>query len=78
MILDARQTAITIGTQRSGNMTNKEKFINVFKQEPDDTICPVYCSSNGKSCPFYCGFRTYGRCEAGDWWNMEYKAESEE
>lgn len=58
-------------------MTNKEKFIKVFNQEPDDTICPIYCSSNGKECPFYRGFHTYGSCEAGDWWNMECKAESE-
>lgn len=62
-------------------MTNKEKFIEVFNQEPDDTICPVYCSSNDKECPFYCGFHTYGGCEAGDWWNGYYeepcKAETE-
>ena len=54
-------------------MTNKEKFIEVFNQEPDDTMCPVYCSSNGKRCSYFGN----GWCEAGDWWNMEYKAEME-
>ena len=53
-------------------MTNKEKFIEVFNQEPDDTVCPIFCSSSGKKCPLYGSFK-YGRCEAGDWWNGEYK-----
>ncbi len=56
-------------------MTNKEKFIDIFKQEPDDTICPVYCSddTDGSKCPYL----KSSWCEAGDWWNMEYKAETE-
>ena len=55
-------------------MTNKEKFIEIFKQEPDDTICPVFCSEvDDSTCPYL----KSSWCEPGDWWDMEYKDESE-
>lgn len=49
-------------------MTNKEKFIEIFGGTPDDTICPIYCSSES-NCPCF----EQQHCEAGDWWKEEYK-----
>ena len=56
-------------------MTNKEKFIEIFKQAPDDTICPVFCSEDayGSDCPYL----KSSWCEAGDWWDKESKADTE-
>ena len=54
-------------------MTNKEKFMEVFNQEPDDTVCPIYCSMSDKKCPnFNKNHNNAWSCEAGDWWKVEY------
>lgn len=53
-------------------MTNLEKFKEVFKGNPNKETCPIYCATK-EDCPY-----RYTNCWAGDWWNMEYKTESEE
>lgn len=55
-------------------MTNKEKFIEVFGFEPDDSVCPIYCSSDYKgNCKYFRSKLTFSSCTSGDWWGIKYE-----
>jgi hypothetical protein len=49
-------------------MTNKDKFMQVFGEEPDTDVCPVGCRTD---CP--CFSKCKGSGNGRDWWNSEYK-----
>ena len=56
-------------------MTNKEKFIEVFKVIPDTTFFNLECANSMGSieCKNCSHYNLY-RCNCSDWWNEEYKS----
>jgi len=48
-------------------MTNFDKFIKVFGEEPDRDNCPVSCSTD-LPCYKYCK----GRGQGFYWWDLKY------